>query len=351
MGNDTYTVGDDSFLVVLENGNSSNDVLTATGIGIGTADVAIIDGRHLGAIDPGSNQHIILLNALDGNGNVIPENVIETFNLATGPATFDEVRTAIENDPDLLEVTFQELDDLGLVDLGSLGIDPANPDAANGVNSVIELVEAKSIGDPHITTLDGLYYDFQAIGEFTLVKSLDTDLDIQVRQDKIEGIREDATVNTALATKLGNDKVELYVGEAAQIELNDIIVDLEIGEVKKIGSGSIGLETVSDAILGDGLSYTINYENGEKIVAEMFELETAPDSYYLNPYVYLYNNQSTEGLLGNFDGIADNDLVLGNGTVISRPDNPLDLNGAYADTWQVEASNLLLNTVDSPAVI
>lgn len=66
---------------------------------------------------------------------------------------------------------------------------------------------------------------------------------------------------------------------------------------------------------------------------------------YLDPYVSLYDNQQTEGLLGNFDGIADNDLQLANGSVISRPDDPLDLNGAYAETWQIDSNDLLFNDV------
>ena len=39
-------------------------------------------------------------------------------------------------------------------------------------------------GDPHIRTVDGKYYDFQAVGEFTLLRDTEG-LEIQVRQTPV----------------------------------------------------------------------------------------------------------------------------------------------------------------------
>jgi hypothetical protein len=41
---------------------------------------------------------------------------------------------------------------------------------------------ATSNGDVHIRTMDGLYYDFQLVGEFVAMRSKSGDFEIQVRQ-------------------------------------------------------------------------------------------------------------------------------------------------------------------------
>ncbi len=46
---------------------------------------------------------------------------------------------------------------------------------------------AGSYGDPHQMTFSRAEYDFQAAGEFTLVKSTTDDLEVQVRQEPFPG--------------------------------------------------------------------------------------------------------------------------------------------------------------------
>ncbi len=41
------------------------------------------------------------------------------------------------------------------------------------------------MGDPHIHTVDGKSYDFQAVGEFTLLRDSEDGLEIQVRQTPV----------------------------------------------------------------------------------------------------------------------------------------------------------------------
>lgn len=73
-----------------------------------------------------------------------------------------------------------------------------------------------TIGDPHLTTLDGVAYDFQAAGEFTLLR--DVDFEIQVRQapvstevplvtDSHTGLSSCASVNSAVAVHLGTHRI------------------------------------------------------------------------------------------------------------------------------------------------
>jgi hypothetical protein len=66
-----------------------------------------------------------------------------------------------------------------------------------------------SNGDPHLTTVDGHLYDFQAAGEFTLLRSADGRFEVQARQQAFE----DSTfvsINTAVAVGYDGHRVGLY---------------------------------------------------------------------------------------------------------------------------------------------
>jgi hypothetical protein len=63
-------------------------------------------------------------------------------------------------------------------------------------------------GDTHIETFDGIRYDFQVVGEYTLVKSTADDFAVQVRQVPW-GHSRTVTVNQAVATRLGRQRVSV----------------------------------------------------------------------------------------------------------------------------------------------
>lgn len=64
----------------------------------------------------------------------------------------------------------------------------------------------ESNGDPHLTTLDALHYDFQAAGEFTLVRSASGDLEVQARQEEIRP-NADLTVDTMIGLRLDGHRL------------------------------------------------------------------------------------------------------------------------------------------------
>ena len=84
---DRYQVADDSGAIVLENGNSGGDRLTATGIGFNreTSLVVTIDNRHLVGVDVESMQWVIIIDWQR------PENQIELFELSDGSFTYDQI--------------------------------------------------------------------------------------------------------------------------------------------------------------------------------------------------------------------------------------------------------------------
>ena len=55
---------------------------------------------------------------------------------------------------------------------------------------------ASSNGDPHMRTVDGVPYDFQAAGEFTLLETPDGAVDVQVRQEPAAGVERGSSRTT-----------------------------------------------------------------------------------------------------------------------------------------------------------
>lgn len=99
------------------------------------------------------------------------------------------------------------------------------------------------IGDPHVHTVNGIAYDFQSVGEFTLLRDGDG-MEIQVRQwpvptanpatDAHSGLTECVSINVAVAVRMGRHRIalqqalerqrlELYVdGKPAPMPVNGI---------------------------------------------------------------------------------------------------------------------------------
>ena len=106
---------------------------------------------------------------------------------------------------------------------------------------------AGSNGDPHLRTVDGQPYDFQAAGEFTLLRSPDGAIDIQSRQEPY-GNSTSVSINTALALSANGRRVGLYV-------MPDNSLDLKI-------DGASTTQTTVD--LGSGATVTA-YRSGFEI--------------------------------------------------------------------------------------
>jgi hypothetical protein len=66
--------------------------------------------------------------------------------------------------------------------------------------------DGRSFGDPHFETFDGAGYNFQAVGEYTLVRSTKDDFTVQVRQVPALGPRI-ASNNQAVATRIGGQRL------------------------------------------------------------------------------------------------------------------------------------------------
>src|SRR5260370_13133422 len=100
----------------------------------------------------------------------------------------------------------------------------------NNAPTPVSCSSADSIGDTHLTTFAGLYYDFQASGDFLLAST--PDFVVQARQASAAPTWPNASLNTGIAPQMRNTRVAVYV------EPDRGVVD---GQAKGLADGQ-GLE-------------------------------------------------------------------------------------------------------------
>ena len=98
---------------------------------------------------------------------------------------------------------------------GAPGTSPPGPaiffteSSAGGAPS--NCAAATSVGDTHLATINGLFYDFQASGDFILAQ-VDPDFIVQARQASGAPQWPNASVNKAVAARIGKNQVALCLG-------------------------------------------------------------------------------------------------------------------------------------------
>ena len=195
---------------------------------------------------------------------------------------------------------------------------PTLPAGATGAN----------YGDPHIVTLDGLAYDFQAVGEFTLIEAASGDpLQVQVRFEPVDGSQV-ASQTTAVATTLGTARVVIDANSSSLVSVDGATFDLD----SAVGGASVG----DGEIYFDGEAITLVYANGEQLRVDIYDG-------FLSTSVSVAAGRDVRGLLGNADGDTGNDLALRDGTVLAQPVSFADLYGAFADDWRITDATSLFD--------
>ncbi|MEO1612072.1 MAG: Ig-like domain-containing protein, partial [Pseudomonadota bacterium] len=198
--------------------------------------------------------------------------------------------------------------------------------------------EADIFGDPHIVTLDGLGYDFQAVGEFTLVEGTDAadPLNVQVRTAPVPG-SDLVSVITAMATDMGSGAtlmIDAFADPALTVNGAPVAVPESGAEPVDVGDGQVFF---------DGETYTVVFENGEALTIKIND-GSINVCVFLNP---ARADGSVHGIMGNSDGDFTNDFALRNGDPIPAESISFDpetgapsldfdfLYGTYADSWRI----------------
>lgn len=176
-------------------------------------------------------------------------------------------------------------------------------------------------GDPHLTTHDGFAYDFMGHGEFTAVQSTTDKFLIQVRQEPMNATEKRATINTGIAVRFDKDVVNVFSNPFKLL---------------------INGEAQNDAFVSKRLSdNTLLTKNAEEVRIYSTNKDEVLIRYKnrIDYLVYLNDdrNGKLKGLLGNFDGNRNNDLVLADGKALTDRSFK-GLYPAYADAWRIKQS-------------
>lgn len=181
-----------------------------------------------------------------------------------------------------------------------------------------------SNGDPHLATIDGRYYDFQAAGEFVLAKG--PGLEVQVRQQPLDGSRV-VSVNSAVAIQVGADKINFQIADDKVTVRVNGREQAVTGEAPLPGGGSIATEEDT---------YFVDSADGSEI--QLVPIGAWGLLVQVYPAPALHGKLT--GLLGNFDGDPANDLALPDGSQLPEQPSREQVYGAFADTWRVHNSLL-----------
>gem|GEM_PF-1031423 len=196
--------------------------------------------------------------------------------------------------------------------------------------------DGSGTGDPHLTTFDGVSYDFQAAGEFVLARAPRGDLNIQSRLVPVGGGRS-VSVISAVATSVDGHNVTIDARDETPVSVDGVNRSLNVSDRLAVGNGTVYRQGTSyivvfpgdDGQVDDGDEQLRAHVRGSRIDAEVVldQGRTPP----------------VEGLLGSPDGNTSNDLVLADGTTLAKPLSYEVLYGPYREDYRVNASTSLFD--------
>lgn len=213
---------------------------------------------------------------------------------------------------------------------------------------------ASNRGDPHLTTTNGVAYDFQAAGEFTALRNTDTGFEVQTRQTPVQtsfipgtnpytGLAGCVALNTAVAVRVGKHRITYQPGKSANMEGLALRID---GKLVDPGSRDIDLGrgrlTIVAAPRGNG--FDIALDDGTRLIVTP-EFWASEGHWYLN--IEVVNTPAREGTMGLIT--ASNWLPMHpDGTATgARPASlaarHAQLNGRFAEAWRVTPATSLFD--------
>jgi hypothetical protein len=192
--------------------------------------------------------------------------------------------------------------------------------------SPVACAAAQEVGDTHLTTFDGLLYDFQATGDFLLVEDRPNFV-VQSRHVPTPD-RPNIAINRAVATQMGNTRVAVCLGETQPLEVDGQPRDLGDGKSLPLPDGVIVSRRGNVYLIknqsGDFVRATLN--NG--LIDVSVGLGYAPRNVrglLANPGHNVHQIETRDGQVFDFDQVTFSELY-----------------GKYGESWRVPSKQSLL---------
>ncbi len=199
---------------------------------------------------------------------------------------------------------------------------------------------ASTIGDTHLRTFNGLFYDFQAAGDFTLAE-VAPGFTVQTRQVSGAPTWPNATVNKAVAARFGKTRVAICLAppqgdQTLRVHVDGKLTPIEDGKTVELPEGVV--------IRRQGNVYQIAGEDGDSVRATV-------NSTWIDVAVGLGRwPSSVHGLIANPNGNV-NQIETRDGVVLTNPFSFDDLYHRFADSWRVSGDASMLSACNAEEVI
>jgi hypothetical protein len=208
----------------------------------------------------------------------------------------------------------------------------SNPAAAGAPATCADAV---SIGDTHLMTFNGLFYDFQASGDFTLAE-VGPGFEVQTRQVSGAPTWPNASVNKAVAARFGKTQVAICPAAPETERTTRVFVDGKLtpvndGETLILPQGVVGIRRRGTSYLligedGDSVRATVNAYNGTTWIDVNVGLGHWPSA--------------VKGLIANAGGNV-NQVATRDNLMLTNPFRFDELYHRYADSWRVAEKSML----------
>lgn len=227
-------------------------------------------------------------------------------------------------------------------------------DGGGNPESRCSVTDATAVGDPHITTVDGLHYDFQSAGEFVALRDADG-MELQLRTtpvstatpltDPNSGLTSGVSINTALAARVGDHRVTYQpdispgaTSGAPVLRVDGVLTTPPADGLDLGGGGSV-------SSTGNGIQ--IDFPDGTTVNATS-SLWSYYNVWWL--HISVFHTPAHEGIMGARSNgswlprLSDGS-TLGN-MPASLHDRYVDLYVKFADSWRVTDSTSLFDYAD-----
>jgi hypothetical protein len=215
---------------------------------------------------------------------------------------------------------------------------------------------AANEGEPHLSTVDGLHYDFQSAGEFVALRDAGGHgVEIQTRQTPVTtvtpytapytGLATCVSLNAAVAARVGRHRVTYQANisgipdpSGMQLRVDGTLVTLPPNGID-LGDGArvIGNSAAAGAI-------EIDFADGTQLMATP-GLWPPYDLWYLN--VDVYRTQASEGIMGARTAGSWLPALPNGGSLGTMPtamtQRFTDLYQTFADAWRVTNATSLFD--------